>query len=207
VRLETLERLARALGLDPADLVPRIRTGNRSTKRTQALSSSAHHPDKSRLDSLFPAIRLYQELATKHGVHDIFQDNGGKLLQTLLILNLTCIEGREGNDARDERGDEFELKTVNFDLTSSFSTHHHLNPTILKKYRAVKGWYFSIYRGIEVIKIYRMQPKQLEKDYFSRWESKWHTAGGKDINNPKIPVEFVENNGDLVYSDPVNNRL
>jgi hypothetical protein len=98
-----------------------------------------HHPDKSELDRLFPAIREYQTLAIKHGIGDIFQDNGGKLLQTLLILNLQCMGSREGSDAKDAYGNEYELKTVNVLLTKSFSTHHHLNPVILAKYRKMKA--------------------------------------------------------------------
>ena len=90
------------------------------------------HPDAAKLDELFPAVQAYQVLATKHGIGDIFQDNGGKLLQTLLILNLQGLGSREGN--------EYELKTVNVLLTSSFSTHHHLNPIILAKYRKVSAW-------------------------------------------------------------------
>lgn len=54
------------------------------------------HPDKAILDELFPYIRRYQELASRHGIGDIFQDNGGKLLQVLLILGLKAIAGREG---------------------------------------------------------------------------------------------------------------
>ena len=143
-----------------------------------------HHPDKQRLDELFPSIRLYQELAEKHGIGDIFQDNGGKLLQALLILNLECMGSREGNDARDADGSEYELKTVNVLLTRSFSTHHHLNPTILAKYRKVKAWYLSVYRGIELVEIYRIEPHQLELDFFAKWEKKWTDSGGRDINNP-----------------------
>jgi hypothetical protein len=158
-----------------------------------------HHPDKARLDELFPAIRLYQNLATKHGIGDIFQDNGGKLLQTLLILNLECMKSREGNDATDADGNEYELKTVNVLLTASFSTHHHLNPTILAKYRAVKAWYFSVYRGIELVEIYRLEPRGLESDFFTKWEKKWNDSGGRDINNPKIPVSYVRTHGRLVY--------
>jgi hypothetical protein len=157
-----------------------------------------HHPDKKTLDALFPYIRQYQELASRHSIGDIFQDNGGKLLQTLLILNLRCTGSREGNDAIDCDGYEYELKTVNVLLTKSFSTHHHLNPTILKKYRAVKAWYFSIYKGIELVAIYRMTPAELEP-YFGDWEAKWN-ASGKDINNPKIPVAFVQQHGELVYA-------
>ena len=31
------------------------------------------HPDSALLIELFPAIRLFQELASKHGIHDVFQ--------------------------------------------------------------------------------------------------------------------------------------
>lgn len=159
-----------------------------------------HHDDKKVLDKLFPAIREYQKLASTHGIDDIFQDNGGKLLQTLLILNLRNTDSREGNDAVDDKGNEYELKTVNILLTSSFSTHHHLNPIILGKYRQVEAWYFSIYRGIELVEIYRMETTALEP-YFSAWENKWN-INQKDINNPKIPVKFVREQGKLVFRNP-----
>ena len=124
-----------------------------------------------------------------------------------MILNLTFTGRREGNDARDEQGNEYELKTVNIDLTHSFSTHHHLNPTILHKYRKVRAWFFSIYRGIEIVEIYRMPPDQLEEDFFRKWEKKWHESGRKDINNPRIPISYVRRKGELVYRDPVDNKL
>ncbi|MEA3207489.1 MAG: hypothetical protein QOE70_546 [Chthoniobacter sp.] len=91
------------------------------------------HPDKAVLEQIFPSIRKYQELASKHGIGDIFQDNGGKLLQLVLITGMTVIPGREGNDARDDEGNEYELKSVNLLLTRSFSTHHHMNPVIIAK--------------------------------------------------------------------------
>jgi transcriptional regulator with XRE-family HTH domain len=204
VRLETIERLARALQIEPSELF----SLNAEIEHHEPMSKkSVHHPDKVKLDRLFPYIREYQELASQHGIGDIFQDNGGKLLQALLILNLTYIGRREGNDAKDELGYEYELKSVNADLTASFSTHHHLNPTILEKYRGVRAWYFSIYRGIELVEIFRMSPKQLEESFFSKWEKKWHSDGGKDINNPKIPAKFVRDHGELIYQDPVNNKL
>ena len=62
------------------------------------------HPDKALLDELFPSIRRYQKLASKHGIGDIFQDNGGKLLQVLLLTGLKVIGRREGNDAIDDDG-------------------------------------------------------------------------------------------------------
>ena len=115
------------------------------------------HPDTAELDRLFPYIREYQELASKHGIGDIFQDNGGKLLQLLLVTGLRCIGSREGNDAVDAEGKEYELKSVNVLLTKSFSTHHHMNPVILAKYRQV-DWLLAIYEGIELQEIYRMKP-------------------------------------------------
>ena len=155
------------------------------------------HADKSIFDEIFPHIRRYQALASKHGIYDIFQDNGGKLLQVLLMLSLTVIPGREGNDAKDAEGNEYELKSVNINLTKGFSTHHHLNPTILAKYRQV-DWIFAIYDGIELRAIYKIAPKDLEP-YFTLWEKKWYESGGKDINNPKIPVKFVVSKGELFY--------
>ena len=43
-----------------------------------------------------------------------------------------------------------------------------------------------------------MPPAMLEP-LFLKWENKWHDAGGKDINNPKIPVSFVTQNGTVVW--------
>lgn len=158
------------------------------------------HPDKVLLDELFPAVQAYQKLAAKHGIKDIFQDNGGKLLQVVLTLGLTVLPGREGNDAKDETGREYELKSVNLDLQKQVTTHHHLNPVILAKYRQV-DWIFAVYKSIELISIYFMTPADLEP-LFSNWEAKWHADGGKDINNPKIPLEFVVRHGKLLHGEP-----
>jgi hypothetical protein len=156
------------------------------------------HPDLPRLEALLPYVREYQALASRHGIHDIFQDNGGKLLQVLLITGLECLVGREGNDARDATGREYELKSINVILTKGFSTHHHLNPTIIAKYRLV-DWIFAIYEGIELQEIFLLTPQQLEP-FFLQWEAKWYATGGKDINNPKIPVSFVVKNGRVIYT-------
>jgi hypothetical protein len=155
------------------------------------------HPDAARLTELVPWIRQLQALASEHGIDDVFQDNGGKLLQIALLTGLTVLRKREGNDARDEKGREYELKSVNVLKTKSFSTHHHMNPTIIEKYRSV-DWVFAVYEGIELKKIYVM-PAAAAEPFFAKWERKWHDDGGKDINNPKIPLDFVERNGTLFY--------
>ena len=107
------------------------------------------HPDHEKLLELFGSVRELQKLASVHGIDDIFQDNGGKILQILLHTGLTILQGREGNDARDEHGREYELKSVNIRLTQSFSTHHHMNPHIFAKYRLVEplAKFTSTYRG------------------------------------------------------------
>jgi hypothetical protein len=156
------------------------------------------HPDAKVLRELFPGLRLYQKLAEKHGIPDIFQDNGGKILQVCLFLGLKVLKSREGNDAVDERGNEYELKTVNLLRTNQFTTHHHLNPTIIAKYRKV-DWIFATYEAIELKEIFRLTPNAMEH-WFSRWEKKWHDDGGKDINNPKVPLPYVRQHGELLYS-------
>ena len=62
-------------------------------------------------------------------------------------------------------------------------------------------------RGIELVEIYRMTPGLLEDHYFSKWERKWHESGGKDINNPKIPIAYVRSNGEEVYRDALDDKL
>lgn len=155
------------------------------------------HADAKELEELWPAIRRYQELASRHGIDDIFQDNGGKILQVLLKLGLIVLPGREGNDAKDRTGAEYELKSVNINLTRSFSTHHHMNPVIIAKYRKV-DWIFAVYQDIELIAIYLLTPADMEP-YYSGWESKWHGSGGKDINNPKVPLAYVSEVGKLLW--------
>jgi len=155
------------------------------------------HPDFSIFNNLYPNILKLQKLAEKHGINDIFQDNGGKLLQVLLITGLTVLPGREGNDAKDSVGNEYELKSVNTLLTKSFSTHHHMNPVIIKKYRKV-DWIFAVYEGIKLLSIYQLTPNNLEF-YYSKWEKKWYDDEEKDINNPKIPLKYVIEHGKLIY--------
>ena len=164
-----------------------------------------HHSDLEKLKVLFPYIRKYQELASKHGIRDIFQDNGGKLLQILLILNMQGVGCREGNDCRDADGNEYELKSVNILLTKSISTHHHLNPVIIKKYRKVKAWYFSVYRGIELVEVWRVETRNLEQ-WFKAQEKKLAESGRPDINNPKIPLALVRRVGTLVFESDTDKK-
>lgn len=156
------------------------------------------HADVKLLKELFPAVREYQKLAMKHGIPDIFQDNGGKILQVSLILGLRVLESREGNDATDDEGHEYELKTVNLLRTDQFTTHHHLNPVIIEKYRKV-DWIFATYEAIELKEIFLLKPEAMEC-WYAKWSDKWKADGNKDINNPKIPLSYVREHGQQLYS-------
>jgi transcriptional regulator with XRE-family HTH domain len=182
ISIENIDRLAAALEVASVDLLT-------------APSVDNDLGDHVVFEQCIPTLRRYQQLANKYGIGDIFQDNGGKLLQIILITGLKVLPGREGNDAVDANGKECELKSVNRSLTKSFSTHHHLNPTIVAKYREV-DWYFAVYEGIELIVLYKVAAEKLEP-YFLAWEKKWQTSG--DINNPKIPLKFVESVGRVIY--------
>ena len=118
----------------------------------------------------------------------------------LLLTGLEVLPGREGNDAKDDEGNEYELKSVNTLLTRSFSTHHHMNPVIISKYRQV-DWIFAVYEGIKLLSIHKLTPSDLET-YYARWEKRWYESGGQDINNPKIPLRYVLDNGNLLYEAP-----
>jgi hypothetical protein len=155
------------------------------------------HPDLQTLAEIFPYILKYQNLATKHGIQDIFQDNGGKLLQLILALNLKVLPGRTGNDAYCEIS-QYEIKTLNIELTQSFSTHHHLNKKILEKYRNA-NWIFAIFDNIILQKVYKVKPEDLEI-YFSKWDSLLEDCDHK--NNPKIALKHVQEVGTVVW--PVN---
>ncbi len=152
-----------------------------------------------RLQSAFEGIQEMQQLANEYGITDIFQDNGGKVLQVLILLGLRISPGREGNDATDAEGNEYELKTINRALNKNagVTTHHHLNKEILKKYRSVQAWYIAIYESINLMEIYKVLPSTLELK-FKEWEVKLEKQ--ESINNPKIPMKLVRQ-GELVYSN------
>jgi transcriptional regulator with XRE-family HTH domain len=154
--------------------------------------------DLERLNLALAGVRDLQSLASEYGIADVFQDNGGKVLQVLILLGLRISPGREGNDAIDADGNEYELKTVNRALNASagITTHHHLNRDILQKYRNVRAWYIALYEGIELVEIYRIPPADLELK-FREWEAKVERTG-VPLNNPKIPMRLVRA-GQRVY--------
>ncbi len=153
------------------------------------------------LEQLWGNLHDLSLLAKDYGIDDIFQDNGAKVLQQLILLNMDILPGREGNDAISESGTEWEMKSINLETSATgFSTNHHTTYDIITKYRQVP-WSFAIYYGIHLSEIYVMTPDMLEPLY-THWEEKLSTMA--HLNNPKIPVKFVRENGIQVY--PINRR-
>lgn len=160
-------------------------------------NSHEHQQAVQQLNNLWKNLQSLSDLAKTYGIEDIFQDNGAKILQQLVLLNFDVLPGREGNDAKSMSGKEWEMKSINIATTAQgFSTNHHLNAHILNKYRQVP-WSFAIYKNLELESIYVMSPQQLEP-MFTKWENDYINKG-KEGNNPKIPVKFVKNNGIKVY--------
>jgi transcriptional regulator with XRE-family HTH domain len=213
--LELLLDLARVLNVPLPYLLDVTATEQYSTEPIPAPVPSASLPESvkepvlpeekrrsvfERMQNAFEKVQELQKLAKEYGIADIFQDNGGKVLQVLIMLGLKISPGREGNDALDDEGNEYELKTVNYALTTQISTHHHLNKEILDKYRKVKAWYFAIYEDIELWEIWKVPPSQLEA-LFRHWEIVIDQTG-KELNNPKIPLWFIQTGGESIYRNP-----
>lgn len=166
---------------------------------------ASHQLAINELNSEWSRLNNIEAIAAKYQIYDIAQDNNLKLLQTLVYFDFRNQAGREGSDAIDRYGHEWELKTANILLVSGFSTNHHTNHERIAQFREER-WLFSIYRGIILEEVYAMSPKTLEP-YFVDWTNKVNAkaVAGMDnphINNPKIPVKFVKSNGIQVY--PVN---
>lgn len=168
---------------------------------------SQEHKEKIlRLESLWGNLINIAEMAEEYGIKDIFQDNGAKTLQQLTLLNFEVLPGREGNDAISNSGTEWEMKSINLDTSASgFSTNHHTNNVIIEKYRKIP-WTFAIYRGIALEEIFVMTPEMLDP-IFKHWEEKLIRDKMTHLNNPKIPVKFVRENGIKVYPINIENPI
>ena len=62
-------------------------------------NSQEHQAEVNKLNRLWSALHDLEAMATEYGIPDLFQDNGAKILQQLVLLNFDNLAGREGNDA------------------------------------------------------------------------------------------------------------
>ncbi len=161
-----------------------------------------HRAKINSLNSMWSKLDGIEELARAYEINDIAQDNNLKLLQTLVLFDFQNQPEREGSDAIDRYGHAWELKTLNINLTSGFSTNHHTNLERIAVFRQER-WLFSVYRGISLHEVYAVSPVALE-EFFSKWEEtvREKIAGNNEnahLNNPKIPLKFVRQVGIKVY--------
>lgn len=153
--------------------------------------------DRAEFNRLWPFVQQFQALAIRHGIDDVFQDNGGKLLQALLALRLKKLPGREGHDAEDFHGRQYELKSVNVSKVSGVTTHHHMTRDIIQGYREV-DWVIAMYDGIEVVEVWRLGTKQMEH-WYCEWTAKLERTGKDHLNNPKVPITYVRKHGEVIF--------
>lgn len=137
-------------------------------------------------------IKEIEKRALEYGIDDIFSDNNYRLMQVLMHTRLKVLPGRNGNDAVDMKGNEYEVKTTS---TKSFSTHHHVNTSILDKYENVQ-WIFANFENSKLKAIYHLHPMSLQL-YWDRWRKR--VADGSSINNPKIPLSYIQKKGRRIW--------
>ncbi len=137
-------------------------------------------------------------------------DNGYQELVVLTLFGLTKLR-RDGNDARDADGLEYELKTVgrisaagNRKKSLSITTEHTMTLANIARYRQVSLWVVAVFDRTLPEVIYEVAPASLEP-YFAKWEAKLNQRGADwnlvrdHINNPKIPLTFIADHGTRIW--------
>jgi len=162
-----------------------------------------------------------QAEASRHGIHNVFDDGGYKELLILRLFGLRKLD-RTGDDAEDDAGRRYEIKTVaridargNRKKSLSITTEHTLTVDNLARYRSVYLWIIAVFDQAQPEAIYEIPPSSLER-YFADWEAKLvrqealRAEGGAPVhlNNPKIPLGFIEKHGTRVWPEgPAQLRL
>lgn len=141
-----------------------------------------------------------QKFGTVRNIVSVFDDGGYRELLLATLFNLTLHKGRHGDDASDEETHRYELKTVNLVDTSGklrrkpgITTCHHVNFDIINRYRNV-NWLIGIFFVNEPVEIYEVTPEKL-KSFFDSWENRLKEEKINHINNPKLPFDFIRQNG------------
>ena len=133
-----------------------------------------------------------------------------KDLILLTLFGLTKL-GREGDDAVDAQGRQFETKTVarmsskGVRKTSlSITTEHTMTLANIERYRQTFMWIVAVFDGAQPEAIWEIKASALEP-FFSVWEAKLRELDEYErpvrdhINNPKIPLKFIAAHGVQVW--------
>lgn len=151
-----------------------------------------------------------QRYASAVGIHNVMTDNGYQELLLLTLFGLRKLR-REGNDAIDDEGREYELKTVGRTSSDgkrkgslSVTTEHTLTLANIGRYRTAYLWIVAVFDQSLPEVIYEVAPTMLEP-YFKAWETRLDERDGgwrlirDHLNNPKIPLWFIERHGIRVW--------
>lgn len=170
-----------------------------------AFLDSKHKQELTFLKDKWQSFKDLEALANQKGIPDIFQDNGAKVLQQVIISGMTFLPGREGNDAVDSNGVEWEFKSINISTKATgFSTDHHSTMELLTRFNSVP-WLFSVYRGIHLQEMYVLSPGQLDEwtdKQKKNLSNKIAQHKATSLNNPKIPLKYVRERGTKIYPFP-----
>lgn len=154
--------------------------------------------------------RALQDMAAVHGIHNVFDDNGYKDLLLLTLFGLRKL-GREGDDAIDAEGRQFETKTVarmsskgERKATLSVTTEHTMTLANIERYRRTFMWIVAVFDGAEPEAIWEIKASALEP-FFTLWEKKLRELDEYErpvrdhLNNPKVPLAFIAEQGVQVW--------
>ena len=160
--------------------------------------------------------RQLQDIASRHAIHNVFSDNGYQELVLLTLFGLKKLR-REGNDAIDGDGREYELKTVSRVSSDgeekqslAVTTEHTLTQSNIARYRSAYLWIIGVFRQSMPEVVYEIMPAALEP-YFTKWEERLAESDDRGhpvrdhINNPKIPMWFIVERGVRIWPDEVVN--
>lgn len=152
-------------------------------------------------DSFLENNKAFETFASKFGITNLYKDSNLQQLQQTLYLGLQFCPERQSADAVDYLGNQWELKSLNWDSTHrSFSTANPMTQNIIDRYRN-SNFAFSIYKDTTLTEIYVLSAERLE-NYFQKWEN--DLLEGKTLNNPNIPLSHVVNMGVKVYEHDVS---
>jgi hypothetical protein len=153
-----------------------------------------------------------QAIANERDLYNVFSDNGYHELILLTLFDLRKLR-REGNDAADAQGRQYELKTVARISSDGvpkrslgITTEHTLTYANIERYRRAYLWIVAVFAQSTPELIYEIPPSELEP-FFQKWESQLRRQDQdgmterNHINNPKIPLVFVRQHGVLVWPE------
>lgn len=158
-----------------------------------------------KIGELLELAAKLQKYGTDKNIVSVFDDGGYRELLLSTLFDIKLHTGRHGDDAYDESGNNFELKTVNLVDTSGnlrikpgITTCHHVNQEIINRYRNLHAWLVGIFFVNEPVAIYEVPAEKLEP-YLKIWEEQVKDKG--HINNPKIRFDDIRNMGIKHYEN------